>query len=105
MKPNLPAICLLAMISFSSGCTTFWYQEEKSFNQCKDDMYYCRYKMQERSDKSMNLGFYDTKFNELCMQQRGYRLVHEDQLPLCARRQGPGYYLSSRQHGAAGTIE
>ena len=97
------SITLLALMCCFAGCTSFWYQEGKTFKECGRDLSECRSEMQKYSDKSMNLGIYDLKYEEDCMKQKGYRLVKERDLPLRVRRQGldsiGGHY------GIAGTLE
>ncbi len=105
MKSYLLTICLFATICFASGCTTFWHQKEKSFYECENDFKDCRFEMEQRADKGISLGFYNIRFKDRCMKDRGYRLRWEWQLPLQVRRQGPGYYFSSQRHGIAGSID
>ena len=87
-----------------SGCKSFWYQEGKTFEECKRDLRECRSEMHKYSDKSYNLGVYDLKYEKACMEQKGYRLVKERDLPLKVRRQGPA---SSEEgyRGIAGILE
>ena len=97
------SITLLALMCCFAGCTSYWYQEGKTFKECGRDLSECRSEMQKYSDKSMNLGIYDLKYEEACMKQKGYRLVKERDLPLRVRREGldsiGGHY------GIAGILE
>lgn len=103
MRRSLVVAILLASIISCAGCTSFWYQEGKTFDECARARQQCISEMKKCSDKNINLGVYDIRFEENCMRQRGYRLVKEKKLPLRVRRQGPG---SSRgTHGVAGLLE
>ncbi|MCP4260878.1 MAG: hypothetical protein GY774_25720 [Planctomycetes bacterium] len=103
MKKILSIILLTSMCCFA-GCTSYWYQEGKTYEECSRDLRECRSEMQKYSDKGYNLGVYDLKFEKECMGQKGYRLVKERDLPLRVRRQGPA---SSEEgyHGVAGILE
>ena len=98
------SITLLTLMCCFAGCTSYWYQEGKTFEECRRDVSECRSEMQKYSDKSMNLGVYDLKFEKSCMEEKGYRLVKERDLPLRVRRQGPA---SSEEgyNGVAGLLE
>ena len=98
------SITLLTLMCCFAGCTSFWYQEGKTFEECRRDLRECRSEMQKYSDKSYNLGAYDLKFEKDCMEQRGYRLVKERDLPLRVRRQGPESSIEGH-HGVAGILE
>ncbi len=103
MKKFLVIIPLLVLIAFSTGCTSYWYQEGKTYEECKRDLQQCVSEMNKYSDKGTNLGVYDLRFEKDCMKQRGYRLVKERKLPLRVRRQGPGSFRGT--YGVAGLLE
>ncbi len=96
------ALLLVPIISLT-GCTSYWYQEGKTFNECAHDLQQCVSEMKKYSDKSINLGVYDIRFEKDCMKRRGYRLVKERKLPLKVRRQGAG--SSAGTYGVAGLLE
>ena len=98
------SITLLTLMCCFTGCTSYWYQEGKTFEECRRDLRECRSEMQKYSDKSINLGVYDLKFEKDCMNQRGYRLVKERDLPLRVRRQGPAS-SDEGYRGVAGILE
>lgn len=98
------SIALLTVMCCFAGCTSYWYQEGKTFKECSRDLNECLSEMQKYSDKGYSLGVYDLKFEKSCMEEKGYRLVKERDLPLKVRRQGPasndvGY------NGVAGLLE
>ncbi len=98
------SITLLSLMCCFAGCTSYWYQEGKTFEECRRDVSECRSEMRKYSDKDINLGVYDLKFEKSCMEAKGYRLVKERDLPLRVRRQGPA---SSEEgyNGVAGLLE
>jgi len=102
MKKFLAIVSLLVLIAFSTGCTSYWYQEGETYEECKRDLQQCVSEMNKYSDKGISLGVYDVRFEKDCMKQRGYRLVKEKKLPLRVRRQGPG---SGGTYGVAGLLE
>ena len=86
-----------------AGCTSYWYQEGKTYEECKRDLQQCVVEMTKYSDKDINLGVYDLRFERNCMKQKGYRLVKERKLPMRVRRQGPGSLAGT--YGIAGTLD
>ncbi|MHC4558720.1 MAG: hypothetical protein ACYTFW_16055 [Planctomycetota bacterium] len=105
MRKFFMVVPLLVMIGFFTGCKSYWYQEGKTFEECKRDLQQCRSEMRKYSDKSLNLGVYDIRFEKDCMSRRGYRLVKENKLPLRVRRQGPGDGSYGGYYGVAGLLE
>ncbi len=103
MRRSLVVALLLAPIISCAGCTSFWYQEGKTFNECARDLQECVTEMKTYSDRSINLGVYDIRFEKDCMKRRGYKLVKERKLPLRTRRQGPS--SSAGTYGVAGLLE
>ena len=103
MKKFLLVAPLLVLISISAGCKSFWYQEGKAYEECRRDLQQCVAEMTKYSDKDMNLGVYDVRFERSCMKQKGYRLVKERKLPLKVRRQGPESFVGT--YGVAGMLE
>jgi hypothetical protein len=78
----LVVLCLMA------GCQKYWYQEGKTFDECKADWADCRAELAKRTDLNY-VGDYERRFLENCMQERGYRLVPQKDLPLDVRREEP----------------
>ncbi len=94
-------------LSLVAGCgQKYWYQEGKTFEECKADRAACRAELLKRAD-TRQLGEYERKYMEDCMQQRGYRLVSEKELPLAAKREDsdiPSELPRARGYGVAGSI-
>ena len=103
MRKSLLVVPLLVLIVFLTGCTKFWYQEGKTYEQCRRDLQQCAADMNKYSNKDLNLGVYDISFERNCMEQGGYRLVKERSLPMRVRRQGPRAFPGT--YGVAGTLE
>ena len=95
---------LLVLICLSAGCTRYYYQEGKSFEECKKDRADCLRELAKRVEKPA-YGDYEFKFMEECMENKGYRLVTEDKLPLRVKRADPDQLDDWRLRGIAGTLE
>lgn len=96
---------LLSGMFLLTGCSTYWYQEDKSFEECKQARAECRAELLKRSDLK-NLGVdYEVKFIENCMGKKGYRLLTQDKLPLDIKRETPDTSFHWRAHGVAGTLD
>lgn len=89
---------------FLAGCTTYYYQQNKSIDQCKQDRQACVGELQKYSTLQ-EFGEYERKFMEDCMRQKGYSLITKDKLPIKVRREEPEQTLHWRIHGVAGTLE
>ena len=98
-------ILLLVILCVVAGCSTYWYQEGKSFDQCKKDRAECRAELLKRSDLKNLTVQYEVKFIKNCMAERGYRLVTQDKLPLDVKREEPDVSLHWRTNGVAGTLK
>ncbi len=104
--------CSLSLLGLGlflfTGCgQKYWYQEGKTFDECKEDRATCRTELMRRTDLR-RLGDYERKFMEDCMQQKGYRLVSEKALPLAARREDsdiPSEVPWARGYGVAGALQ
>lgn len=88
-----------------SGCAKYWYQEGKTFDECKQARAECFKELEKRTDFSSLTDDYEIKFMNECMQAKGYREVSAGELPLEVKRQEPDVSLSWRSRGIAGTIE
>jgi hypothetical protein len=96
-------VLLWAGASCCSGCAKYWYQEGKTFEQCQQDRLDCYNELRQRSDMRGSAN-YDFKFMEVCMEEKGYRLVSQNKLPLDAKRLGPDLTLHYRMKGIAGEV-
>jgi len=101
-------VVLLSLFGLTAGCgQQYWYQEGKTFDECSVDRASCRKELMRRTELR-RIGEYERKFMEDCMQQKGYRLVKEKELPLGVRREDsdiPSEVPWARGYGVAGTLE
>ncbi len=88
-----------------SGCSTYWYQEGKTFEECRQARDACFAELQKRTDFSYPTVEYEIKFMNECMASKGYREVKNKELPLDARRQEPESTLHWRIRGLAGSVK
>lgn len=93
-----------AIAALLAGCADqYWYQKNKTFNQCKDDCIDCRAKSKvyaNNFDKSDN---FCIEFEEKCMRDKGYKLVSEGWLPIQTKKREPDpLYLE--KYGIAGCL-
>jgi hypothetical protein len=99
---------ILVGLGLAAGCQpVYWYQEGRTFDECKADHADCRAELVKRTDRH-HMSDYERRFMENCMQQRGYRLVRDSDLPLDVRREEPDVVLAvpwNRFYGLAGSIE
>lgn len=102
---RLTAILTLVVLTcFSSGCTTYYYQQNTAIDQCKLDRRLCVAELRKYSTLNQ-FGEYERKFIENCMKQKGYSLITKNKLPVKVRREEPEQTLHWRIHGIAGTVE
>lgn len=87
-----------------TGCTQYWYQEGASYEQCKQDRSDCFSDLQKRTD-FVNTGNYEFEYMIRCMEEKGYILVEESELPLEVKRTGPDSSLHWRTKGLSGTVD
>ncbi|MHC4432266.1 MAG: hypothetical protein ACYTBS_10535 [Planctomycetota bacterium] len=104
------AVLLVTLTCLCTGCAKYYYQEGKSFSDCKKDRADCTVELNKRlAVKSQRPGGYEYKFIEECMKNRGYDLVTEDDLPLGAKRQDPAQTLRGilygQRRGIAGEVD
>ena len=97
-------LIILLFILLTSGCSKYWYQQGKTFDECKQDHADCFAELQKRSDFSGSTVEYEIKFMNDCMMKKGYREVFQDKLPLDAKRQEPETSLHWRTRGIAGSL-
>lgn len=105
MKRLYPLIAAVMCVFCLLGCqATYWYQETKTFNECERDLEACRGELLKRSDLNY-IGSYEIKFIEKCMQELGYEVTRESELPFDVKRRRPeagGLYPLER--GIAGAL-
>ena len=107
---SFTALLLLGLICLSGGCSKYYYQEGKSFEECAKDRIDCFSEMKKRlAVHTQRPGSFEHKFMENCMKQKGYGLVTENKLPLDVKRQNPDTSLQGQlyghRRGIAGTID
>ena len=103
LKRTPLAVILTVLVFMGNGCASYWYQEGKTFDECKQARAECRKELLKRSDLT-GFGDYEVKFMKACMKQKGYRLVRADKLPMHAKREAPETSLHYRAKGVAGTL-
>jgi hypothetical protein len=80
---------VVGVVILADGCQQkYWYQEGKTFDQCKADHADCQTELGRRAHLR-HRSSYSYRFLANCMQQKGYRRVAEKDLPLEARREDP----------------
>ncbi|MEJ2702650.1 MAG: hypothetical protein P8Z79_09445 [Sedimentisphaerales bacterium] len=101
------ALVLIAAVCVCSGCAKYYYQEGKTFEQCKRDYEECAAELAKRVTNNKP-GAYERKYMEHCMKEKGYTTVTEDKLPLRAKREDPDLslrgFLYGRRRGLAGAL-
>lgn len=103
------AVLLVCLICLSGSCAKYYYQEDRTFDECSKDRIDCLSELKKRvASSSKKLGSYEYKYIEDCMKNKGYRLVTENQLPLDVKRLDPDTSLMGQlygyRRGIAGTI-
>ncbi len=79
----------LGLAVLASGCQQrYWYQEGKTFDECRADYEDCRAELLKRTDLPY-ASSYPRRFMDNCMQERGYEVVAEKELPLDVARVEP----------------
>ncbi len=105
---KIATVILLVCVSllFATGCGSYWYQNGKSYEECKQDIKQCLTELRKYQDLSSSYSstFYAETFEKNCMQGKGYILYSEDKLPLRVKRQTLSGALSS-SYGIAGSLE
>lgn len=91
-----------AVLIFQTGCFKYWYQEGKSFDECLNDREECFNELSKRTD--FTDPSYEHEYMDTCMQQKGYRSVFADDLPLDVKRESPESRKHWQEHGVAGTV-
>ena len=102
--PKLVLMFLSAFLLFLSGCAKYWYQEGKSFDECKRARAECFDQLTKRTDFTSPTVDYEIKYMNECMQAKGYREVSAKELPMNVRREEPESSLHWRARGVAGSL-
>jgi len=105
MMRKLIISLFLSSIFFLTGCSQYWYQEGKSFDECENARNECFTELRKRSDLSNLTVEYEIKFMNDCMTKKGYREVPQEELPLDIKRQEPESSFHWRARGLAGTLK
>lgn len=105
MRRVIAATLILIPMLVFSGCTTYWYQANKTIDECKQNRLECFEELKKYSSNWRDMGDYEFKFMEDCMRQKGYTLLKEGELPLRVKREDPDRILHARLHGVAGTLK
>ena len=92
------------VLILSCGCSQYWYQEAKTFDQCTRDRQGCFEELKKRSDFGNVTVDYEIKFMEECMTKKGYEAVEQEKLPLDIKRQEPPSSFHWRARGVAGEL-
>lgn len=97
-------VLLSVMVFLPTGCAKYWYQEGKTFEECRQARQDCFDELKKRTSFTSATVDYEIKFMNQCMQEKGYREVSAKELPLDARRQEPETSLHWRTRGIAGSL-
>jgi len=95
---------LLLMLCCCTGCgMKYWYQEEKTFDECYEDHRACYEELAELSELT---GFGDRELDiiEDCMKRKGYRPVSWSHLPARTRTRQADRTIHYRLKGLAGSV-
>ncbi len=80
---------VLSLAVWASGCQQkYWYQEGKTFDECRADYENCRAELLKRTDLPY-ASSYPRRFMDNCMRERGYEVVADKDLPLDVARVEP----------------
>lgn len=97
-------LIVVALVGFFlTGCAEYWYQDGKTFEQCRQARQDCFEELQKRTD-FVGSGDYEFKYMTECMKEKGYRLKREGDLPLDVKRMRPESSLHWRAKGVAGPL-
>ena len=106
MRRVITATLILIPMLLFTGCTTYWYQADKTIDECKQARMGCFEELKKHSSDWTDMGDYEFKFMKDCMRQKGYTLLKENELPLRVRREDPADHLwHYRMHGVSGAIK
>lgn len=103
MKRVCLTTCLLIAV-LVSGCANYWYAEDKSFCQAKDDCVECRIEARDYDTSANPLSWSALKYERKCMKKKGYKLVGEIFLPKDINKREPDLVYGEK-YGVAGCLE
>ena len=105
---NVAILLLLCLVCILVGCGRYYYQESKTYNECERDWASCVAELNKQKTV-LDWGAYEYKFVEDCMENKGYRLVDQNKLPLDAKRRDPDRstigLMRGRRQGVAGILD
>ena len=104
MHKLLLLMLLSLLFLLPAGCAKYWYQEGKSFDECKQARAECFEGLTKRTDFTSPTVEYEMKYMNECMREKGYREVSAKELPMNVRREEPERSLHWRTRGLAGTV-
>lgn len=99
------ATLIVLLLCLVTGCATYWYQEGKTFEECKQDQLECYEEMKRYSSNWEDLGKQEFELMKDCMGQRGYRLVTERKLFVRVKREPADPNVPWMIHGVAGFVK
>ena len=79
---RLMVLILFVCSIFLTGCTTYWYQEDKSFNECKQDRDECVTELQKYYDLD-HIDNPERDFMENCMIDIMYEIPSIENVKEC----------------------
>jgi hypothetical protein len=97
----------LGLAVLVSGCQRmYWYQEGKTFDECRSDYEDCQAELLQRTDRRY-ASSYRHRFIDDCMRARGYEVVAGKDLPLDVAREDPmvpSDWPGDHAYGVAGSV-
>jgi hypothetical protein len=104
MRFVFTALLLAAASLCLGGCAKYWYQEGRTFDQCRKDLAASQAEAVRYSDvaRTDGIGRYESKFIHESMENKGYHLVGESKLPVRVRRESSPVFGVP---GVAGSID
>jgi hypothetical protein len=104
MRQRTAFILVSAFVLLQAGCAKYWYQEGRTFEECRCAHADCFAELTRRTDFGDPLDDYELEFMDACMQAKGYRSVFSNKLPMHVKRDAPETSLDWQYHGIAGTV-
>ena len=85
MRLTATALLLVTVLVLLSGCSEYWYQEGKSFEECQRDLEASQAEAFRYSNGGTNR--YESEFVRASMEKKGYELLKKKELPVGTRRE------------------